>query len=176
MSIKEYITDLHGGLTHDVATYLQTAHNPQKFPQVVKLYRGGKKQEFFYEGTVRAQIAYFLQKNLAHYEGSDADWIVISEQPYSSYLEDGRADILLKRLTDNYTVILEVKADLLLESAAADAEKLFLLRQQKDSEIDEAYVFFVGNRGTNRDQWISEIEAAGNNEVIAIGFTLPLLE
>src|SRR6185437_14727970 len=98
MPISNYITG-SPGLCTDVWNYLVQQHNPMVYTLVQNLYRDNKHGPFFYEGTVRAQIAHFLQVNIPANVPNAGDWIVISEQPYDLY--KWRADILVRDINPN---------------------------------------------------------------------------
>lgn len=172
MPISNYITG-SPGLCTDVWNYLVQQHNPLVYTLVQNLYRRNKNGDFFYEGTVRAQIAHFLQVNIPANVANGQDWIVVSEQPYELY--KWRADILVRDINPNsgsagYTIVIEVKSDLNLESAQDDAAKLLQVKESKQVRIDEAYMFFVCPPTAEIDKWKMQIEKSAKG-VIAIGIS-----
>jgi hypothetical protein len=167
MPISTYIK---GNLCTDVRNYLVVERSPEKYPAVQQLYRQNSNGNFFYEGTVRAQIAHFIQNNIPANETNALHWIVASEQPYEQF--KWRADILVRNITapDDYTIVIEVKSDLNLESAIDDANKMVQARSQ-GMRIDEAYMFFVCPATADPAKWKEKIEKAVGNGVVAIGIS-----
>lgn len=172
MPISNYITG-SPGLCPDVWNYLVQQHNPEIYTLVKDLYRENKFGNFFYEGTVRAQIAHFLQVNIPNHVATAQDWMVISEQPYELY--KWRADILVRNVNPNaanpgYTIVIEVKSDLNLTSAQEDAFKLLQVQESKKVRIDEAYMFFVCPPTAEITKWKEQIEKSAKG-VVAIGIS-----
>ena len=157
MAISAYIQNL---LSEDVYYYLVRNHQSGTYPHVQDLYRQNRNGPFFYEGTVRAQIAHFIQNALPHHQEHHESWIVISEQPYPA-APNQRADVLIRDLDANhpYTIVIEVKADLNIESAIDDLYKLAEVLAHPDQRypINEGYVFSVCPPLTMLNDWLTQI-------------------
>ena len=158
MPITTYIQN---NLPADVWNYLVNDHKESTYPNVTQFFRKNKNGDFFYEGTVRAQIAHFIEVNLPMNEVSPADWIVISEQPYPK-LSNQRADIVIGNLTtvNPYDIIIEVKSDLNIESAKNDMGKML---DALDPNFQVGYMFFVSPPTAEVSAWVNQIEKSVGN-------------
>lgn len=117
---------------------------------------------WFREGTVQAYLAAAIESYIR--EGTGAvNWIVFQEQPYEE-LPDRRADLWVVEPGRRESVLIEVKANFVLDSAKDDYSKVAIAQPRS---FDYGYVFFCA-RSNDAERWKREIEKGYNPEKIKV--------
>lgn len=113
---------------------------------------------WFYEGTIRAQIATHIQNYIKNDIGG---WLVLSEQPYPG-ISDQRVDIWIVSPNDQ-TIAIEVKADFILGSAENDYNKLLTANPR---EFNVGYAIFCADADV-AERWQRQVQIKPGEEVYA---------
>lgn len=157
---------IENDLATEVSEYLYN-YNENVYPNVTELY---SDDNYFYEGTVRAVIATFLQNFIQMHQVACPGYLLVSEQPLPGWAVQ-RADIIITDLNEEniYYVVIEVKADFNVASAGDDMTKL--LEQINEENIDYGFVFFMAADQQTANAQSNQLnnEVGNPDDLMAIG-------
>lgn len=117
---------------------------------------------WFREATVQAYLAGAIDTYIRQGPGA-VNWIVFQEQPYKE-LPDQRADLWVAEPSRSESILIEIKADFVLESAKSDYSKVAIAQPRR---FDYGYVFFCA-RSNDGERWKREIEKGYEPEKIKV--------